>query len=63
MKARNEHPALLLCSYGLFLGRAGDDAEDFLLFHDEEVFSVNLDLSAGILAKQNAVAFFYRERK
>src|SRR5690348_8780324 len=43
-KARNQHLNLLLCSRGLFLGRPGNDSEDFLLFHDEEVLSVNLDL-------------------
>src|SRR5205823_11152698 len=54
---------LSLGSHGLFLRSTGDDSEDFLLFHDEEVFSVNLDLGTGVLAEQNAVAFFYREGK
>ena len=63
MKAQTTNPNLLLCSYGLFLGRTGDDAEDFLLLHDEKVFSVNLDLGTGVLAEQNAVSFSYCERK
>src|ERR1700730_14118344 len=54
---------LSLDSCGLFLRSTGDDSEDFLLFHDEEVFSINLDLGAGILGEQNAVAFFPGERE
>jgi hypothetical protein len=34
----------------------GDDAEDFFLAHDEELFAVELDLRAGILAEQDGVA-------
>src|SRR4030095_15890423 len=31
-------------AYGFFLRRASDDPEDFFLFHDQEVFPINLDL-------------------
>ena len=37
------------------------DAEDFFFAHDDEVFTIDLDLGAGILAEQNAVAFFHIE--
>src|SRR5579863_4093439 len=33
-----------------------DDAEDFFFAHDEEVFAVELDLGARVLAEQNGVA-------
>src|ERR1700731_2208360 len=36
-------------------GGSGKDAEDFVFFHDDEVFAINLDLGAGILAEQDAV--------
>jgi hypothetical protein len=35
-------------------GGSGQDAEDFVFFHDDEVFAINLDLGAGILAEQDA---------
>ena len=34
-----------------------DDAEDVVLAQDEVLFAVELDLGAGVLAKENAVAF------
>src|SRR5271167_2135423 len=43
---------------GFFLRRAGiHDAEDVGFLHDQQVFTVDLDLGAGPLAEQNAVAF------
>ena len=46
-------------------GRAGrsrsEDAEDVLLFHDEVLLAVQLDLAAGILAEEDSVAFLHRE--
>src|SRR3954469_6316778 len=46
-----------LCSSGLFLGYAiFDDAEDIALLHDQEILAVDLDLGAGPLAEQHAVA-------
>src|SRR5208337_991244 len=42
---------------------AFQDAEYFFLAHDQEVFAVNLDLGAGVLAKQDAVAFLHIERE
>ena len=44
-------------------GGAGQDAEDFFFFHDDEVFAINLDFGAGILAEQDAVAFLDCERE
>src|SRR5271167_2884635 len=43
--------ALLLCGDFLVLGGAFQDAEHFLFAHDQEVFTVDLDLGPGILAK------------
>jgi hypothetical protein len=65
---RNGHDKLSLSVYALFLGRffaerTGDDAEDFFFFDNEEVFSVDLDLGAGILAEENAVVFSQCERE
>src|SRR5687768_18355307 len=34
-----------------------EDAEDVFLLHDEEVLAVQLDLAAGVLPEQDAVAF------
>ena len=31
--------------------------------HDEEIFAINLDFGAGVLAEQDAVAFFHSERE
>src|SRR5215467_20391 len=53
--------ALFLAASEFFLGRnagSAEDAEDFIFFHDDELFAVNLDFGAGILAEQDAVAFF-----
>src|SRR6267143_831373 len=38
------------------------NAQDVLLLHDEELLAVQLDLVAGVLAEEDAVAFFQRER-
>src|ERR1700692_2626770 len=40
-----------------------EDAEDFFLAHDQQLFAVQLDLCARILAKQNVVASFYVKRE
>src|SRR5271157_2185507 len=53
----------LLVGGFLMLGGAFQNAEDFFLAHDQEVFAVNLDLGAGVLAKQDAVAFLHIERE
>src|SRR4029079_14792501 len=46
-----------LCSGGLFLGDAFfDNAEDIALLHDQEILAVDLDLGAGPLPNQHAVA-------
>src|ERR1035441_8624873 len=42
-------------------GRAREHAQYFFFAHDDEVFAIDLDFGAGILAEQNAVAFFYIE--
>ena len=47
----------------IFSSELDAEVKDLLLFHDEEVFSVNLDLGAGVLAEQNAIAFLYRQRE
>src|SRR6202521_6244079 len=51
---------------GVFLlrrsGGAAQHAEYFFLAHDDEVLTIDFDLGSGILAEQNAVAFFYIER-
>jgi len=50
----------------VFLGRAGgagEDAEDFFFLHDDELFAINLDLGAGVLAEQDAVALFDGQRE
>src|SRR4051812_25186122 len=39
-----------------------EDAEDVFLLHDEVVLAVQLDLAAGVLAEQDSVAFFERQR-
>jgi hypothetical protein len=31
-----------------------EDAEDFFFAHDQELFAVELDLGAGVLAEQDA---------
>ena len=43
-----------------FFDRAGNYAKNLLLLHDEEVFAVKLDLSSGVFAEQDAIAFCYR---
>ena len=37
------------------------NAEDVAFLHDEKVFAVDLDFSAGPFAEENAVAFFHIE--
>src|SRR6185503_19652553 len=44
-----------------FLGRTHNDAQNFFLFHDEEILSIKFDFGSGVLAEQNTVAFFYSE--
>src|SRR5947209_20362835 len=45
------------------LGGSAQNAEDFFLAHDEQVFVVDPDLGAGIFAEENAVAFLDGERE
>src|SRR6516164_9201827 len=46
-----------MASGGLLLGDALlDDAHDVALLHDQELFAIDLDLGAGPLAEQHAVA-------
>ena len=54
---------LLPGAHGFLLRRTRDYAKNFLLFHDEEIVPVNLDFSAGVLTKENVIAFFERERE
>src|SRR5260370_114044 len=51
---------------GVFLlrrsGGPAQHAEYFFFAHDDEVLTIDFDFGAGILAEQNAVAFFHVER-
>src|SRR6266446_1654911 len=57
---------LLSSQSGVFLlrrsGGAAQHAEYFFFAHDDVVLTIDFDFGAGILAEQNAVAFFYIER-
>src|ERR1700734_1856786 len=44
---------------GSFLGGAFPNSEDLILAHDQEFFSKDADLTAIILAEQDAVALFH----
>src|ERR1700733_15593039 len=50
---------LRLSYLGSFLGGAFQNSEDLILAHDQEFFSINADLTARILAEQDAVALFH----
>lgn len=41
-----------------FFAAPGDHANGFFFFHDEEIFSINLDLGPRIFTEEDAVAFF-----
>ena len=43
---------------GLLRG-AFQNSEDFVLAHDQELFSIDADLTARVLAEQDAVALFH----
>src|SRR5215472_12665726 len=45
------------------LGCAAQDAEHFILFHDQVLFAVELDFAAGVLAEENVVAFLNVKRE
>ncbi len=50
-------------SGGYLLGGLGlDDSHDIAFLHDQEIFAVDLDLGAGPLAEQDAVAHLDVER-
>src|SRR5579864_4097799 len=67
LRAHARYGARLFLTAGeFFLGRggsAGQDAEDFIFFHDDELFAIDLDFGAGVLAEQDAVAFFDGQRE
>src|SRR5579871_110302 len=44
-------------------GSAGERAQNFFFLHDDEIFAVNLDLGAGVLTEQDAVALFDSQRE
>src|SRR5271169_6073616 len=52
-------------SDGFLLGSARQhaDTENFLFPHDQEIFAVNLDFSAGILTEKDVVSLFHRQRE
>ena len=54
-------PTVSRANDAFFLGRTRNDAQHFFFFHDEEVFAIKFDFSAGVLAEQNGVAFLHRE--
>src|SRR5215813_1095213 len=55
---------LLLAARQFLLRRSpGQDAEHLVFLHDDEFFAVNLDLGAGVLAEQDAVAIFHSQRE
>src|SRR5918998_465159 len=58
MKKRPAVTSCGLLAALLAAGRAGalDDAEDFVLAHDQKLLAVDLDLRAAVLAEQHAVA-------
>src|SRR5256885_1906047 len=49
---------LALDGYELLLGSALNDGQHFILFHDEVLLAIQLDLLARILAEQDPVARF-----
>jgi hypothetical protein len=55
--------ALSTRSSQFLLSRADNHAENFFLAHDDEIFAVQLDLRTGVLAKQNVIALFNRQRE
>src|SRR5258708_9246377 len=58
--------SLPLRSSQFLLGRSsrpGEDSQHFLFLHDDEVFAINLDFGAGILAEQDAVAVVNGQRE
>src|SRR2546422_1751678 len=61
MLGRSGSQLLSACSGGLFLGCAAQDAKHFLFAHDDEVFAIDFDLGAGVLAEQNAVTLLHIE--
>jgi len=44
-------------------GGSAENAEDFVFFHDDEVFAIDLDFGTGILAEQDAVVLMNGERE
>src|SRR5271169_2929943 len=52
-------------SDGFLLGSARQpaDTENFLFLHDQEIFAVNLDFSAGILTEKDVISLFHRQRE
>src|SRR5712671_4261782 len=65
MVATQESSLLARSSEFLFRRRRrpSEDAQHFLFLHDDEVFAINLDFGAGILAEQDAVAVVNGERE
>src|SRR6202050_2941650 len=69
LKSGSREPKLLARPGGFLLpdagraGGSGQDAEDFVFFHNDEVFAINLDLGAGVLAEQDAVVLLHGERE
>src|SRR5881275_2239140 len=59
--AKNKTPKLLACEGRL--GCAFQNAQSFFFTHDQEVFAIDLDFRAGILAEQNTIASLHGQRE
>src|SRR2546425_9533366 len=59
----NDQRRLPARSSSLSFSRAGKDSQDFVFFHDQEIFAIELDFGAGILTEQHPVPVFYCQRE
>src|ERR1700674_86893 len=50
-------------SGSLSLCRAGKNSQNFVFFHYQEIFAIELDFGSGILAEQDPVAIFHCQRE
>src|SRR5579863_4344015 len=62
-KSRVWRASLLARACHFLLSRARDHAQNFFLAHDDEILTIQFDLRAGILPKQNVIPIFHRQRK
>src|SRR5712671_6935284 len=57
----NDQGRLPARSGRLSLGCAGENSQNFVFLHDQEIFAIELNFGAGILSEQDPVALFYCE--